>query len=84
MSIRTILAAAAIVASASIPAIANDNVGAPNRAIGFFTSPQTQPIVEGRNSDRVVVQPNRARAAEAQGFFPVDTDAAQHGARSGR
>jgi hypothetical protein len=85
MSIRTILAAALVASSIAAPAVASDGPGSntiPTGQVEFFQSGQTQRLVEGRNSDRVTVATNKARAAVAQGFAPVDTDTAARGANN--
>jgi hypothetical protein len=87
MSIRTILAAAAIAATASIPAFASEGVSTPNYAIGYLVNggQSQQVLVEGRNSDRVVGQGARVQAppqaATSQNFAPIDTQAAINGTR---
>jgi hypothetical protein len=83
MSIRTILAAALVAGSFAAPAFASDSSSntIPTGQLEFFTSGQSQGqrqrLVEGRNSDRVVVITNKAEAAISQGFAPVDTSAPQ-------
>jgi hypothetical protein len=82
MSIRTILAAALVAGSIAAPAVASDGQGSntiPTGQVEFFQSGQTQRLVEGRNSDRVIVEMNKARAAALQGFAPVDTDTSSRG-----
>jgi hypothetical protein len=82
MTSLKILAAAAIVAI-SAPAFASDGAGNSQtidlKVIQFAAQGQTPRLVEGRNSDRIVVQTSKAQAATSQGFAPVDTDAALRG-----
>jgi hypothetical protein len=72
MKTLSILAAAFAIGTA-IPALAGDiDAPMPNQAHAFAAQ-QGERIVEGRNSDRVVIETNKARAAASQGFAPVDT-----------
>jgi hypothetical protein len=83
MSIRVMLAAAAFAVTAAAPAVASESPATPNHAIGFLVNggQAQRPLVEGRNSDRVVVETDRARAAAVQNFAPVDTRTTLEGAR---
>jgi hypothetical protein len=85
MSIRTILTAALVVGSIASPAFAANNSPtetSPSKAIEFFTTGQSQRLVEGRNSDRTVVVTNKAQAATSQGFAPVNTDIVARGSNN--
>ncbi len=75
MPIRAILTAAAIAATVAVPAFATEGTSTPNYAIGYLVNggQSQQVLVEGRNSDRVIVGREKARAATTQNFFPVDT-----------
>jgi hypothetical protein len=84
MSIRTILAAIVIVGSAAVPALAADTSVSsntiPTQQLEFFTTGQGQRLVEGRNSNRAVIEvTNKAQAAISQGFAPIDTEVAIRG-----
>jgi hypothetical protein len=72
------LLAASLLVAAAMPAFASDGiVSAPNNAQEFFAQGrQAAPavrLIEGRNNSTFVT---RAQAAIAQGFAPVDTEAA--------
>jgi hypothetical protein len=85
MSIRTILAAAFVAGSIASPALANDGPTrstTPSNVIEFYSSGQSQRLVEGRNSDRGASVTNRTQAATSQGFAPIDTNATARGANN--
>jgi hypothetical protein len=82
MSIRTLLAAVLVAGSIASPVLASDgtmNTAAANSQIAFFQGGQPERLVEGRNSDRIVVDASKARAAASQGFAPIDLEASSRG-----
>jgi hypothetical protein len=75
MTIRFALAAAVLAASAVVPALAMEGVVRPRHAIGYYFGAQPQPQQPAAAAATVRVAPerDRAQAAAAQNFFPVDT-----------
>jgi hypothetical protein len=78
-SIKTL--AVALLAFSAVPALATERRGVETNHTSnrVTTGGQSSPTIQGRDSDRMVIDTNKARAATSQGFAPIDTQSIING-----